>query len=224
MSATFEPQGAAAPMVRAFPEPGRGLTHCYRELHLASNGTAEQKKALGNLRMLPRPWDPSSIREPQVRRELWTWLEQVVSWLNVEYVWDVVGIIPPCWPQHPHIVHEIAVLADQRIRAGLGFTSDALEEWHRYALPAFTERLRSRLKDHCEDGHSDWPARGRYNRHGAELALQQRDSVFAQDEVLVKPPRRDPSETLRLHLTNTGHLGPEVVDLETGEILADDGE
>ena len=54
--------------------------------------------------MLPRPWDPTSIREPQLRRELWTWLDHVVDWLNVEYVWDIVGIIPPCWPQHPHLV------------------------------------------------------------------------------------------------------------------------
>lgn len=221
MSITTEPQFPAAPMVRPFPEPGRGLTHCYRELHLAANGTAEQKKALGDLRMLPRPWDPTSIREPQLRRELWTWLDQVVAWLNLEYVWDIVGIIPPCWPQHPHLVHEIAVLADQRRRAGLGFTSDALEEWHRYALPAFSDRLRTRLKDHCEEGHSDWPARGRYNRHTAERASQLRDTMFAHDEVLAKPPREDPSEILRLHLVDTGHSAREVVNLETGEILDD---
>jgi hypothetical protein len=44
-------------------------------------------------------------------------LEALVTWLNHEYVWDVANVIPPCWP-HPHLVHEIAVLADQRHRAG----------------------------------------------------------------------------------------------------------
>lgn len=32
-------------------------------------------------------------------------------------------------------VHEIAVLADQRRRAGYALTSDATERWHRYNLP-----------------------------------------------------------------------------------------
>jgi hypothetical protein len=57
-------------------------------------------------------------------------------------------------------VHEIAVLADQRRRAGHAFTSDALEEWDRYSLPA--ERMKSRLRNNCEDGHQAWPAKGRH--------------------------------------------------------------
>ena len=63
-----------------------------------------------------------------------------LTWSNHEYVWDVADIIPPCSPQFPHLVHEIAVLADQRHRAGQAVTSEALEEWHRYSLPSFTER------------------------------------------------------------------------------------
>jgi hypothetical protein len=47
--------------------------------------------------------------------------------------------IPACWPQHPHLVHEIVVLADQRRRAGHALTSDASKEWHRYSLPAFID-------------------------------------------------------------------------------------
>ena len=78
------------------------------------------------------------------------WLDAVVDWLVTEYVWDVTDTIPACWPQHPHLVHEIAVLADQRRRAGHAFSSDALEEWHRYSLPAFTERMKTRLRSHCE--------------------------------------------------------------------------
>ena len=38
-------------------------------------------------------------------------LEAVVTWLNHEYVWDAAGVTPPCWPQHCHLLHKIAVLA-----------------------------------------------------------------------------------------------------------------
>ena len=98
----------------------------------------------------PRPTCPDPGTRPaaptrRLRAELWHWLDNVVTWLNHEYVWDpAAGIIPPCWPQHPHLVHEIAVLADQRRRAGLDLTSSSLEEWHRYCLPAFLERLKAR--------------------------------------------------------------------------------
>jgi hypothetical protein len=64
----------------------------------------------------------------------------------------------------PHLVHEIVVLADQRRRAGHALTRDVLEEWHRYSLPAFIERMGSRLRGHCEDGYQPWPAQGRYAR------------------------------------------------------------
>jgi hypothetical protein len=91
-------------------------------------------------------------------------VEAVVVWLVTEYVWEATDTIPACWPQHPHLVHEIAVLADQRRRAGHAFTSDALEEWHRYSLPAFTERMKSRLGSHCEDGHQPWPPHPAHGR------------------------------------------------------------
>jgi hypothetical protein len=87
-----------------------------------------------------------TCQTPQLRTEVWSWLEAVVSWLNHEHVWDVADVIPPCWPLHPHLVHEIAVLADQRHRAGQALTSDPLEEWHCHGLPSFTERMRSRLR------------------------------------------------------------------------------
>ncbi len=125
----------------------------YRELDRAATGSPEQIRALGDARLLPRPWEPASCRTPQLRQQLWLWLDAVVDWLVTEYVWEAADTIPACWPQHPHLVHEIAVLADQRRRAGHAFTSDALEEWHRYSLPAFTERMKSRLRNHCEDGH-----------------------------------------------------------------------
>jgi hypothetical protein len=139
---------------------------------------------------------------------LWSWLDAVVAWLVTEYVWEATDTIPACWPQHPHLVHEIAVLADQRRRAGYAFTSDALEEWHRYSLPAFTERMKSRLGSHCEDGHQPWPARGRHTRHTAETSRHTREEHYATDVGSLRPTEATARRRPRLGL----------VDLDTGEI------
>jgi hypothetical protein len=53
-------------------------------------------------------------------------------------------------------VHKIAVLADQRHRARQALTSDPLEEWHRYNMPSFTEWMRTRLQNHCQQDHQFW--------------------------------------------------------------------
>jgi hypothetical protein len=58
-----------------------------------------------------------------------------------ELVWAAESL-PPSTPPRRH-----------------AFTSDALEEWHRYSVPAFTERMKTRLRNHCEDGHQAWPAK-----------------------------------------------------------------
>ncbi|WP_197275230.1 hypothetical protein [Luteipulveratus halotolerans] len=199
-------------MTRPFPEGGSMLRLAYRELTIAANGDAEQVKALGPLNMLPRPWDPPTCRRPELREQLWEWLEEVVNWLNREYVWDVAGMIPTCWPSHPHLVHEIAVLADQRRRAGLALNSDAMEEWHRYALPAFTDRLRNRAKDHCEDGHQTWPGRSRYARQMSDQSAHTREQVYAADVLTTATVRKpEPAAAERARLA--------AVDLGTGEIL-----
>jgi len=105
----------------------------------------------------------------------------VVVWHNHEYVWDPRTAIPSCWPQHPHLVHEIAVLADQRRRAGHALSSDLLEDWHRYSLPAFADRLQARLREHCLDSHGTWPAQGRYTRHTSQEDRAFRRSNFGAD-------------------------------------------
>ena len=134
---------ADAGLVRAFPTPGPLLGTAYRDLYLAAEGSDNQKATIGDPNLLPKPWDPPTCRNPQLRAELWTWLDAVVIWVNHEYVWDPDGTIPPCWPLHPHIVQEVAVMADQRRRASVALDSNALEEWHRYTLPGFLERLRA---------------------------------------------------------------------------------
>ena len=200
---------AEQPMICAFPEGGALIRLAYRELNIAANGTKEQKNAIGNPHLLPRPWDPPTCRKTELREQVWAWLEDVVTWLNREYVWDVSAVIPGCWPQHPHLVHEIAVLADQRRRAGAALTSDKLEEWHRYALPGFLDRMRARIKDHCEEGHQRWPASSRYARHISDPTSRDRKDNYS----------RDAQTTIRRG-TNTPRDRPRlgVVNLETGEI------
>lgn len=206
-------------MVLPFPTPGARIKLAYHELNIAINGTDEQKEQLGPLSELPRPWDPETCQEPDLRHEVWTWLEDVVTWLNHEYAWDVTPLIPSCWPQHPHIVHEVAVVADQRRRAMFGVTSDPLEEWHRYCLPTFIDRMRGRLKDHCADDHKSWPARGRYTRHISEEAFEARENAYAADLDALSALARDPRN-------GRGHTGVvpkrlSIVDTATGEVLDD---
>ena len=200
---------AEQPMIRAFPEGGALIRLAYRELHIAAHGTKEQKNAIGDPRLLPRPWDPPTCRNTELREQVWDWLEDVVTWLNREYVWDIGAAIPCCWPQHPHLVHEIAVLADQRRRAGIALTSDMLEEWNRYALPGFVDRMRARIKDHCEEGHQRWPASSRYARHTSDPTSRDREDIYSRDaQTTIRRGTNTPRERPRLG----------VVNLETGEI------
>lgn len=171
------------PLVLPFPPPdGVELKKAYRNLYLSANGTEADKKRIGNPANLPRPWDPASCTNPALRRELWAWLEGFVIWFNHEYVWDHnAGMIPACWPQHPHLVHEIAVLADQRRRASIDTSSNLLEEWHRYAATAFLQRLHLRVKAHCDECHQPVPARARQLRYAASAARTARTLAFESD-------------------------------------------
>jgi hypothetical protein len=96
-------------------------------------------------------------------------------------------------------------------------TSDALEEWHRYCLPAFTDRMRNRLRAHCDDEHQGWPAKPRHNEHVEDRSRERRDAAFAQDLAAVNVntwAHERPSPT------GPPRLG--VVDLDTGEIHEDE--
>ena len=190
-------------LVRAFPTPGSLLGSAYRDLYLAAEGSDNQKATIGDPTLLPKPWDPPTCRNPHLRAELWAWLDQVVLWLNHEYVWDPEGMIPPCWPHHPHVVHELAVLADQRRRVGISVDSNGLEEWHRYTLPGFLERARARLKSHCDQDHQPWPARGRSSRHTDERQCQRRKDAFSDDVRELRPAELFVPSRPRLAVLNT---------------------
>ena len=204
------------PMILAFPVPGALVRLAYLELHTAINGTEQQQKDLGNHALLPRPWEPATCLHPGLRRDLWQWLEQVVIWLNHEYTWEVAGLVPRCWPMHPHLVHEIAVLADQRRRSGLAKTSDALEEWHRYSLPAFVDRMRNRFGAHCDDEHQRWPGLPRHNEHIADTNTGQRANAYTRDVDALLANRRSPNDREPVGAPRLG-----LVDLDTGEVRDD---
>ena len=181
-------------LIAAFPVAGPKVELAYKELEDAAGDKAAVQAALGPRALMQRPWDPPTCRDPDLRAQVWDWLEQVVIWLNREYVWDVDGMIPACWPQHPHLVHEVALLADKRRRAGHALTGEPLEEFHRYVLPAFTDRMRQRLRAHCEDKvHQPWPSRGRHTRHRSDESIQQRARAFEADVATLaapSPPQR----------------------------------
>lgn len=166
---TERPTWPPALRVLPFPTPGPLVGLAYADLDLALNGTPEQISTLGNMQHLPRPWQPATCRIPELLMELRAWLDDVVTWLNHQYVWDPTDMIPSCWSFHPHLVHEIAVLADQRRRAGAALTSDDLDDWHRCSLPNFVDRMRNRTRSHCTDAHAPWPSKGRYARHFSKV-------------------------------------------------------
>ena len=195
-------------LVRAFPPPGPLLGTAYRDLYLAAEGSDNQKATVGDPSLLPKPWDPPTCRNPRLRAELWEWLDQVVLWLNHEYVWDPDGMIPSCWPKHPHLVHELAVLADQRRRVGIALDSNGLEEWHRYTLPGFLDRMRARLKAHCDQDHQPWPARGRLARYADTGNADRRQDAFNDDVGRLQPA--EPFVPARPRFS--------IIDSATGEI------
>lgn len=198
--------------------PGARVSKAYNKLWLAENGTEEQKKKLGRAADLPRPWDPATCLDAKLRNELWVWLDWVAEWINAEYVWEASGgsYIPDCWPLHPHLVHELAVLADQRRRAGLAANSDPLETWHRVMLPNFFDRTRQRLKQSCDDDHQPWPARSRYSGYGGENASARRLAAFDSDVAAARQDQR--ARAARTHPVSPESDQP--IDLVTGEVLS----
>lgn len=175
--------GSDPMLVQPFPKPGPSITLAYYELRLYESGTPAQRAVVGRVDRLQRPWDPASCTDRFLRRQLWTWLDAVVAWLNHEYTWDVGTAVVPCWPAHPDLVHEVALLADRRYRAGLSSMSDLLEEWHRYSLPTFTERTRSRARAQvCDSGHQPRPSRAQLVEHDSS-ASQRFRSACTEDDV-----------------------------------------
>lgn len=122
------------------------------------------KQRLLRLEELPRPWIPGSC-PPELRVRVYRWLDRIAEWLNDQYSWQSKTMIPACWPRHPHIAHELAVLAIQRYLAERDINPTALDDWHRYNRPLFVDRMLTQLSEGCRSAHTTWPGRSRFNEY-----------------------------------------------------------
>lgn len=160
-----------------FPQPPRLVRHALDEL----SSPERADRDLAGWRVLDRPWDPAGC-SPLLRTQLWPWLDDVATWINHEYGWQTAHVIPACWPRHPHLVHELAVLACLRAAAADAPGPHSLEDWHRYALPGFCQRMADRLGLGCPPGrHTDWPARSRQTEYSSPTAVEARNERFEAD-------------------------------------------
>ncbi|MCA0295268.1 MAG: hypothetical protein LCH96_08170, partial [Actinobacteria bacterium] len=102
-----------------------------------------------------------------------------------------------------------------RRRASIDTSSNSLEEWHRYTIPAFTERLKLRTRTLCEEEHKPWPGRSRHARFASDTAVRDRQRSYDTDiaqlsDLPARPPR------LRI-VDDDGNQ----IDAATGEVLPD---
>ena len=104
-------------MLSGFPAPPSQVRQALISLAVVRGGDADAIAELGDIHDLPRPWDPASC-PPLIRQHLWLWCDDVAAWLNRDYAWRPVNLIPACWPRHPHIARELPVLACLRTAAG----------------------------------------------------------------------------------------------------------
>ena len=166
-----------SPLAVPFPKPPPEVRRALEQLRVAEDADLE----LTGLPLLDRPWDPATC-SPAVRQQLWPWLDDVAAWLNHTYAWQTSHAIPSCWPTHPHLVQELAVLACLRFTAATALVPHGLEEWHRYALPTFHARMSERLGTGCPPGrHTDWPARSRAADYDSPKATEARRALFDRD-------------------------------------------
>lgn len=70
MTLHASPDQPARPLILAFPTEGPLVRLACRELQLAAEGTPEQKRAIGDPDHLPRPWEPATCTDADLRRQL----------------------------------------------------------------------------------------------------------------------------------------------------------
>lgn len=171
-----------AVILTPFPAPPGSVQRALTLLDVLQRGSDEEREAAGDLSELPRPWDPVTCAD-DLREDVWAWCDQVAAWLNRDYAWRPQQMIPPCWPRHPAIARELPVLAMLRWNTHEATGPAAIEEWHRYALPGFYERMFDRLgESSCRTGkHQEWPAAGRYDAYTDVRAARERAQLLVAD-------------------------------------------
>lgn len=205
-------------LVRPFPVVGRRMVRAYLDLSRLEQATKpEDVRDLGPIDRIPRPWDVASITDVELRLEVWQWLDAVVDWINTEYAWQVTDIIPACWAEHPHLVHDLGTLADQRRRAGLAATSDALEDWQRYSLPYFLDRTKNRLKGMCEAHHRPAVGTARVASYRDADVAAARRALFQQDVANLPHESGHPQSPVGVR-ARLALVDGQIVDPETGEV------
>jgi hypothetical protein len=168
---------ASGAMAAPFPEPPGVVARALDELRVAVASTDETEHEARRVAMMPRPWDPSACG-PELRRSVYLWLDSVTGWINEDHTWRTDRVVPICWDLHPHIVHELATVACLRWEATFARTPAALEEWHRFTLPAFLTRVVERIGDTgCPPGrHQPSPGIGRNSIYGDHAESARRRS------------------------------------------------
>jgi hypothetical protein len=176
-----------------FPQPSRSILQALEMLATLRESDPEQLKALGNLSELPRPWEPSTCPD-HLRAAVWRWCDQVTVWLNTDYAWRPAHLIPACWPRHPHLARELAVLAFLRWEAEEATGPHLLEDWQRYSYPMFCDRMANRLGEStCRTGtHQNWPAESRVTTYTQPAATTDRQALLAADSDLSTDPAGAP--------------------------------
>lgn len=210
----------SGPLLAVFPPVGPRMREAFHDLRRAEDATtATEILDLGPLELLPRPWDPATITSPELRVEVWCWLDAVVGWLNTQHAWEVGDLVPACWPRHPHLVRDIGTLADQRRRAGVAFTSDALEDWQRNCLTSFHDRMRARYRGFCEDGHRDAPGATRTTRYTAPAAVAERQALYEADAGSLPSATGPASPRQEPGAARFGVVDGMLIDPRTGEVI-----
>ena len=162
-----------------FPHPPGPLVAYGRTLTVHRVGKDADKAKVPPLDRTPRPWVPETMAEEVLLQAL-AWWDAVSEWINASFLWQVqqARAIPPCWPHHPHLVHELPVLAWSRYTAGEALEVSPMEDWQRYALPSFLNRLADRLGSMCEKAHDPWPRAAEFARYRGEEEVEERGEAF----------------------------------------------
>lgn len=114
---------------------------------------------------------------------MYLWLDDVVAWINEQHTWRTNRIVPHCWSEHPHLVHELSIVACLRWEAGLDLTPDAIHEWQRRTLPETLLRIVDVLGDGgCPPGrHQASPGESRHALYRNRGQVAERQARIAQD-------------------------------------------
>lgn len=175
-----------------FPTPPGVVASLLDELRIAAASTDEPDEECRRVALLPRPWDPPSCL-PEIRQGMYSWMDEVVAWINEEHTWRTDRVIPICWDLHPHVVHELATVACLRWEASFARTPAPLEEWHRFTLTAFLARVAERIGETgCPPGrHQPSPGAGRNGIYRApEEAHRRRQRRWTDEPTLDASPYR----------------------------------